>query len=113
MEPLGKSTKKFKTLRMHKKNYESNPKFCKQKVPNAPNTLGVYITLVIDISLQDMPYKSRHKKVQHSFLKKELSSKNQDEGKKGFKHLRFFLGFSSTPSAPSKLLLVMKETLQE
>jgi hypothetical protein len=98
---------------MHKKNYESNPKFCKQKVLNAPNILGVSVILVIEIFLQDMSYKSRHKKVQHSFLKKKLNPKNKYEGKKRSKHLRFSLGLNSTPSAPSKLLLVMKEIIQK
>jgi hypothetical protein len=36
MPPLGKFITKFKMLQTHKENYESNPKFCKQKVdPNA------------------------------------------------------------------------------
>jgi hypothetical protein len=67
--------------------------------PNAPNTWGVSIILVMEISLQDMSYKSRHKKFQHSFLKKKLSSKSQAEEKKWGKHPRLFMGFSSTPWA--------------
>jgi hypothetical protein len=71
MAPLEKSTKKLKMLQIHKENYESNPKFCKQKCrSNAPSTLSISIVLVMEISLQDMSYKCRHKKVQLSFLKK-------------------------------------------
>jgi hypothetical protein len=36
----------------------------------------------MEISLQDMSYKSRHKKVQHSFPKEELCSNGQVEEKK-------------------------------
>jgi hypothetical protein len=32
MPPFGKSTKKIRMLQMHKENYESNPKICKQKL---------------------------------------------------------------------------------
>jgi hypothetical protein len=79
---LGKSAKKFQILQMHKKNYESNPYFCKQRVPNAPNTSNVSIILMTKIILQDMSCKSRHKKIQHFFLKNELSLEGQVEGKK-------------------------------
>jgi hypothetical protein len=47
-----------------------------------PNTLGVSIILVMEIFLQDMSYENKHKKVQHCFLKKELSSKGQAKEKK-------------------------------
>jgi hypothetical protein len=41
-----------------------------KKVPNAPNTLSIFRILVTKISLQYMSCKTKHKKVQHFFLKK-------------------------------------------
>jgi hypothetical protein len=65
---LGSLHEKFRMLQMLKKNYESNPNFVNKRIPNASNTSSIYIILVTKISLQDMSYKSRHKKVQHSFV---------------------------------------------
>jgi len=67
---LGSLHEIFKMLQMHKTKYESNPNFVNKKIPNAPNTSNISIILVTKISLQDMSYKSRHKKDQHYFLKK-------------------------------------------
>jgi translation initiation factor 2 beta subunit (eIF-2beta)/eIF-5 len=55
--------------------------FANKRVPNAPNTSSVSIILMMEIILQDMSYKSKHKKIQHSFLKKELSLEGQVEEK--------------------------------
>jgi hypothetical protein len=77
MATFGKFAKKFKMLQMHKDNYENNPKFANKRVPNAPNTSGVSIILVMEIFMQDMFCKSRRKKVQHLKKKKKLSSKGQ------------------------------------
>jgi hypothetical protein len=55
--------------------------FANKRLPNAPNTLGVSIILVTEISLQYMSYKRRHKKVQHSFLKRKLNLEGKVEEK--------------------------------
>jgi hypothetical protein len=81
MAPLEKSTKKFRMLQMYKENYESNPKFYKQKGTQCTQYLKCLHNPLMEISLQDMSYKRRHKKVQHSFFKKRLSLKGQVEGK--------------------------------
>jgi len=51
----------------------------------------------MEISLQDMSYKSRHQESLTFFLKKELNSKGQAKEKKGIKHPRLFMGFNSAP----------------
>ncbi len=53
----------------------------KKKVHNAPNTLSISRIIVTKISLQYMSCKTRHKKVQHYFLKKK-NLKGQVEEKK-------------------------------
>jgi hypothetical protein len=40
MALIGKSAKKFRKLQMHSKNYENNPKFCKQKGTLCTQYLG-------------------------------------------------------------------------
>jgi len=67
MAPFEKFAKKFKMLQIHqKKNYESNLEFCKQNCKsNAPNISSISIILVMELFLQDMSYKCKHKKVQH------------------------------------------------
>ncbi len=79
-----------------------------------------------EISLQDMSYKSRHKKVQHSFFKKELNLKGQHsffkkelnlkgqiEEKKELCIQGSFLGFSLALWAPSKLFSSLRDALHE
>jgi len=106
--------KKIQNVSNSQKNYESNLEFCKQKCrSNAPKTSCVSIILVMEISLQDMSYKRRHKKVQDFFLKKKLNLESLAKEKKGAKHPRFSLGFSSIPWAPSKLLSAPREVFQE
>jgi hypothetical protein len=66
-----------------------------------------------EISLQYISYKIRHKKVQHSFLKKKLNLESQVEEKKWAKHPRSFLGFTPFHWTPSKLFPVSKKVLQK
>jgi hypothetical protein len=56
--------------------------FVNKRLPNAPNTSSVSIIVVMEIFLQDMSYKSRHKKVQQERPKKKLGSEGQTKGKK-------------------------------
>jgi len=48
---------------MHKENYESNPKFNKQKGTQCTQYLNRLHNPFMEISFQGFSYKSRHKKV--------------------------------------------------
>jgi hypothetical protein len=81
MTPLGKFTNKIQNVTNAQKNYESHPNFANKNLSQCTQYLRRFHNPCDGDIFARYVLQNRHKKVQHSFIKKKLNLKGQAKEK--------------------------------